>query len=89
MLQSYRQAAVLAMMGIVLIALFPCGIGPFTATHGPMTAVKAVVDPAVEFTAVSVLPVTPVTYLELHVLLESRVGPVATFDATPIPSLRC
>jgi hypothetical protein len=34
--------ALLAMLGTVLVFLFPAAFGPFTATHGPATALRAV-----------------------------------------------
>jgi len=33
--------ALLAMLGIVLVFLFPAAFGPFTATNGPATALRA------------------------------------------------
>jgi len=39
---SWRGTALLATLGVVLVALFPAGAGPFTATQGPVTALRAI-----------------------------------------------
>jgi hypothetical protein len=44
MLTCWRNVALLITLGIALVVLFPSGSGPFTATHGPASALRAVVD---------------------------------------------
>ena len=43
MLQSRRIAALWTVLAILFVALFPLAMGPFTATHGPVTAFRAIV----------------------------------------------
>ncbi len=41
MMSRIGTIALLAMLGTVLVFLFPAACGPFTATHGPATAFRA------------------------------------------------
>jgi hypothetical protein len=41
---SCRYAALMATMGIALVVLFPLSSGPFTATHGPVSALRAIAN---------------------------------------------
>lgn len=44
------------MLGILLVAWFPLAAGPFTATHGPVTALQAVMRALRLLIAISFLP---------------------------------
>ena len=44
MLLSLRYVALVATIGIALVILFPLGSGPFTATHGPVSALRAIAN---------------------------------------------
>ena len=53
------------------MALFPLGAGPFTATHGPLTALRALAFAILLFVAISflqrVLVACPDLYLKLRI----------------------
>jgi hypothetical protein len=53
-----QNAALLATIAVVSVALFPSGMGPFTATHGPVTALPAISCDAVDFTLLDVSVIT-------------------------------
>ena len=42
MMSRLTTIALLALVGTLLVFLFPAAFGPFTATHGPATAFRAV-----------------------------------------------
>jgi hypothetical protein len=44
MLLFFKYVALVAMIGIALVMLFPLGSGPFTATHGPVSALRAIAN---------------------------------------------
>ena len=89
MLQSFRNAALLATFGIVLVALFPAGTGSFTATHGPVTAVRAVSESVLEFATILVLPIAQIAYRVSHVPARIAIVTATTCDPVPILVLRC
>jgi hypothetical protein len=89
MLQSFRNAALLATVGVVLMALFPTGTGSFTATHGPVTAVRAVVDHVLDFPPISLQPITQIADRELHAGTRIAIVVRTTCDRGPILALRC
>ena len=89
MVNSCRSAAIWAAMGIALVALFPAGTGSFTVTHGPVTAVRAVIDHVLEFTPISLAPVALLAQRELRVFRGLAPAELVNPDATPIPALRC
>jgi hypothetical protein len=89
MLPWCRNAALLVTLGVLLVALFPLGAGPFTATHGPLTALRALAFAILLFAAISFL---------LRVLVscrDSRLSPgihvvgVGLYHSAPVQSLRC
>ena len=45
--------AVLAMLGVFLIFLFPANCGPFSVTHGPATAFRALAAALAVFAAIT------------------------------------
>lgn len=89
MMSRLGTVALLAMLGTVFVFLFPALCGPFTATHGPATALQA--DDAAQtllmllcsslLIALLQLPAFPVT---VETLPPSRCG----HDIAPF-SLRC
>ncbi|HZD31145.1 MAG TPA: hypothetical protein VE779_05730 [Candidatus Angelobacter sp.] len=89
MLQSFRNAAVLAVLAVVLVTLLPAGSGPFTSTHGPVTAVRTVVDHVFDFISVAFVLLTFIAY---RAALAFRATPVAAampFEPIPVLTLRC
>lgn len=89
MLRSSRIAALLTVLGVLLVAIFPLAIGPFTATQGPVTAFRAIVLATFLLILISSLRTALMachySQLRRHVLVvcaEER-------PATPIPALRC
>ena len=90
MVLPIRKAALLTALAVVGLVLFPAGTGPFTATHGPLTAVSVVGHTILEFVLICILPATTVI---IHVKSCARqqigVVPVNRPDRTPIPALRC
>ena len=55
MLRSRRIAALWTVLAILFVALFPLAIGPFTATHGPVTVFRSIVFVALLLFATSSL----------------------------------
>lgn len=89
MLICWRNVALLIALGIAAVVLFPAGSGPFTATHGPASALRAVVDVDLVFallsTAVAVQSDPPESHTWQH--LQNVSIPVST--GTAAPPLRC
>jgi hypothetical protein len=84
-----RNAAVLVSLGVLLVALFPLGAGPFTATHGPLTALRALAFAILLFVAISFLQRVLVACRDLYLKLGIQVVGVAVCQSPPVPSLRC
>jgi hypothetical protein len=91
MLPWCRNTALLVTLGVLLVALFPLGAGPFTATHGPLTAMRALAFVILLFVVISFLvrALALVADRDLYIRLRIQVGGVAVFDSAPVPSLRC
>jgi hypothetical protein len=51
MLSLNGRIALLAVMGVLLVFFFPATCGPFSATHGPATAFRALAAICCLFTA--------------------------------------
>ena len=90
MSQQPRSAVLLAILGVVSVALFPAGLGPFTATHGPASALRTILSDVVEFTFLDVLLIAPFT----HVVASHMRQPVWEVSARshqppPVLALRC
>jgi len=84
-----RNVALLTVLGIVHIALFPATFGPFQVTHGPASALGSI--PVVDFVlfCLSLL----VSLLALHAVSRVGQGHPAIEDAVGYPhlalALRC
>ena len=89
MLLSIRNAALLTALAVVGLALFPAGAGPFTATHGPITAVSVVGHTILEFVLICILPSIMVTRIQSFRPQQVGVIPPISADRAPIPALRC
>lgn len=89
MLRWSRNVALLITLGVLLVALFPLGAGPFTATHGPLTALRALAFAILLFVAISFLPRLVISCPDLRLGLGIRVIGVAVDNLAPVPSLRC
>ena len=89
MLPRCRNTALLVALGVLFVALFPLGTGPFTVTHGPLTALRALAFAILLFVAVSFLLRAMVADPGLYITLKIQVVGVAVFDSAPVPSLRC
>jgi len=89
MLPWCRNAAVLVGLGVLLVALFPLGAGPFTATHGPLTALRALAFAILLFAAISFLLRVLVSCRDLRLSPRIQVVGVMLYDSAPVPSLRC
>jgi hypothetical protein len=79
----------LAILGTVFVLLFPAGYGPFTATHGPATALRAAAAVKTLLRAVCgalivALLRRPASSVTVNAVLVSRVS-----HAAMLPSLRC
>jgi hypothetical protein len=89
MLLSCRNAALLTTLGVVLVALCPLGAGPFTATHGPVTALRAVVYAVLLLITICFLPTALISCRESYIRPGSSVIYAGVCDSTPILALRC
>jgi len=89
MLPRCRNTALLVALGVLFVALFPLGAGPFTVTHGPLTALRALAFALLLFAAISLLLTVTVADPGMYIRLRIQVVGVAVFDAAPVPSLRC
>lgn len=89
MLPWCRNTALLVTLGVLLVALFPLGAGPFTATHGPLTALRALAFAILLFVAISFLLRVLVSCRDLRLSSRIQVVGVMLYDSAPVPSLRC
>jgi len=89
MLPWCRNTALLVTLGVLLVALFPLGAGPFTATHGPLTALRALAFAILLFVAISFLLRVLVSCRDLRLNPRIQVVSVMLYDSAPVPSLRC
>ena len=89
MLPWCRNAALLVTLGVLLVALFPLGAGPFTATHGPLTALRALAFTILLFVAISFLLRVRVSCRDLRLSPRIHFVGVMLSDSSPVQSLRC
>lgn len=89
MLQSFRSVAILVALGVLVVALFPLGAGPFTATHGPLTALRALIFAILLFVTISFVLRALVAYCDDYVRLNIQTGSVPAFNPSPFLNLRC
>jgi hypothetical protein len=86
---SPSSAALLATLGVVLVALFPLAAGPFTATHGPITALRAIAAAFLLAVVLAFLPTAIITGCEFYVGLDVSPAHMNGCDPVPVLSLRC
>lgn len=89
MLKSFRSVAILVALGVLVVALFPLGEGPFTATHGPLTALRALIFAILVFVTISFVLRVSVAYRDSCLRIDVQTVRVALFNSPPVPSLRC
>ena len=89
MLQSARNVAVLVTVGVLVVALFPLGTGPFTATHGPLTALRALLFAILLFATISFVLRALAAYRDDYIRLNIQTVGAAASDSSPLPNLRC
>jgi len=63
--------------------------GPFTATHGPLTALRALAFAILLFAAISFLLRVLVSCRDLRLSPRIQVVGLMLYDSAPVPSLRC
>jgi hypothetical protein len=85
----WRIVALSATLGVALVVLFPMGSGPFTATHGPASALRAVADVALVFVLLSTLLVLRADHPESHLRQDISFDPVAASASPAVLPLRC
>ena len=78
-----RNVALLAVLGIVHIALFPAAFGPFQVTHGPASALDS--TPAADFVLFCLCLL--VSFLVLHPVSRVQHTHPAMEDAVSYPQL--
>jgi hypothetical protein len=84
-----RNVALLATLGVALVVLFPLGSGPFTATYGPASALRAIAYVSLLFVLLSTLLAVRTDGSESHVRRDLSVAPVAVSASTAVLPLRC
>lgn len=84
-----RKLAVVAMLAIVLTALFPMAGGPFTASHGPVTALRATAFALLLFAAIACLPCMLLVSCESYQCTDISLSGVAANDQEIPSPLRC
>ena len=84
-----QHAALLATVAVLWIALFPSGVGPFSATHGPATALSALACDILDFAyfqvSVDSLILLRLSYVHHRIWKTS----ILTADCPPVRALRC
>lgn len=84
-----RNVALLVAMGVLFVVLFPASVGPFTATNGPVTALRALAFAVLLFAAMSFLNKVMVadSFAGLTRVIETR--KFVVFDFSSASCLRC
>ena len=86
---SLRSIAVFAVLGIAIVTLFPAVCGPFTATHGPASALRAIAYSAFLLVIFSSLAAVRSGRLESYVRQTTPFELTEFYAAGPILELRC
>jgi len=84
-----RNVALLATLGIALVVFCPTVRGPFTATHGPESALRALAYADFVFDCLTALVILPIAGHELGRLADHPVEPFSIVSLPPTPALRC
>jgi hypothetical protein len=84
-----RNVALLAVLGIALVVLFPATFGPFPVTYGPASALRAIAYATLLLLCLSVLPAV-LTESPMLQLQQNRPTEAVTGSLTPPTlALRC
>ena len=89
MVRSSRIAALLTLLGVLLVAVFPLAIGPFTATQGPITVFRAIVLATLLLISISSLRSALIGCHDSHLRRDLLAAGAEGRLSTPIPALRC
>ena len=89
MLLQRRKVALLVAIGVLFVALFPTSVGPFTATNGPVTALRALAFAVMLFAAMSFLNKVMVADSSRRLTTGIETREFTEFHFSPVPSLRC
>jgi len=89
MLLRCKEFSLLVGVSIVLVAVFPLAAGPFTATHGPVTALRALAFAILLFTTIAILSSIFVLYRAPYLCLTATSVLVADTGPALSPPLRC
>lgn len=85
----WRNVALVATLGVAIVVLFPLGSGPFTATYGPASALRALAYIAFLFALLSTLLVRPAKRAGSPRQSNTPFAVVAVSACAAIPPLRC
>ena len=85
----FRNAALLAIVGIVTVVLFPAVCGPFTATYGPASALRAMAYAALLVFTLCTLVASHTESSKLRLRAAASVPALAEPSVLPTPVLRC
>lgn len=88
-MQFGRSVAILVTLGVLLVVLLPLGTGPFTATHGPVTALRALIFAILLFVTISFVLRAFIAYRDVCLELNTQAVSVAVLNSSPVPNLRC
>jgi len=86
---SAFSAALLAILGVVLVAWCPLPAGSFTATHGPITALRAIADAILLALVLSFLPRALISRCKFYLGLDISPADMNGCHPVPVLSLRC
>jgi hypothetical protein len=80
--------ALLAILGVCLVFLFPAACGPFSVTHGPATAFRALAAACALFAAMASVALLAVLRCMFYLQRIARAAGPVHFLSSPL-SLRC
>ena len=89
MLLHGKEFALLVGLSILLVAVFPLAAGPFTVTHGPATALRALAFAILLFAAIAILSSILFLYHAPYRCLTATSILVADTSPGLTPPLRC
>ena len=84
-----QSTAVIAVLAIASVALFPLGTGPFTATHGPATTVRTITKIMLEFDLSSLLQRAALSFSTAQIEAAASPSIASGCERMPIVSRRC
>ncbi len=84
-----RKFGWVLVLTVLTLFLFPLQFGSFTATHGPITALRALMALQLLMATIALIVSVPMNRTELHIVEEGRVdGRCYLSRPSPAP-LRC